>query len=206
MPGGVLGDRLRTTWRSLLRELSGFGVVGAVCFVIDVGLFQYLLAHADVGAVTAKLLATVASTTLAFVGHRYWSFSHRARTGVQREYTLFIAINGAALALGLAIVAVVHYPLGQDGPLVLQVANLISIALGTVLRYVGYRRWVFPAHGSPAAVDRPGAAAPAAGSGTSAAGVAGADRRAVRRPGRSAGGHAAGQPLPWPEPPTRGTH
>jgi putative flippase GtrA len=153
VPGGALRERLRTTWRVLLKELSAFGVVGAVCFAIDVGLFQYLYGHAGVDAVNAKLLSTVASTTLAFVGHRYWSFSHRARTGVRREYTLFIVVNGLALALGLAIIAVVRYPLGQESALVLQVANLVSIGLGTVLRYFCYRRWVFPAHGSPAAVQ-----------------------------------------------------
>jgi hypothetical protein len=34
---------------------------------------------------------------------------------------------------------------------VLQVANVCSIALGTVLRFLSYRRWVFPAPGDPAA-------------------------------------------------------
>jgi putative flippase GtrA len=151
-PRDGLRGRLGLTWRILLKELSGFGVVGAVCFVIDVGLFQYLYSHAGIGAVTAKLLSTLVSMTLAYVGHRYWSFSHRARTGVKREYVLFVVVNGLALLLGLAIVAFVRYPLGQQSALMLQVANLVSIGLGTVVRYFAYRRWVFPAHDSPAAV------------------------------------------------------
>ncbi len=193
MPGGVLRNRLRMTWRVLLKELSAFGVVGAVCFIIDVGLFQYLYGHADVGAVNAKLLSTLASTTLAFIGHRYWSFSHRARTGVRREYTLFIVINGLALALGLALVAFVRYPLGQESALVLQAANLTSIALGTILRYFSYRRWVFPAHDSPAAVGRPVPEGPGAGSPDLRSGAsAGRTEVAHRRP---AGGHSVGEPL-----------
>ena len=63
---------------------------------------------------TAKLLSTLISMTLAYFAHRYWSFSHRARTGVRREYVLFTLINGGALLLGMAVVAVVRYPLGQD--------------------------------------------------------------------------------------------
>ena len=47
--------------------------------------------------------------------------------------------------LGLAVVALVRYPLAQDSAVVLQVANIASIALGTVIRYLSYRRWVFPA-------------------------------------------------------------
>src|SRR3954470_1479031 len=160
LPGTVLrlgtmeqpvDSRIARTWRLLLKEVSAFGVVGAVCFVLDVGLFQVLYVHAGVDAVLAKLISTLVSTTAAYFGHRHWSFSHRARTGLRREYTLFVAINGITLLLGLFIVWLVRYPLGQEGALVLQVANVASIALGTVLRFLSYRRWVFLAPGDPAA-------------------------------------------------------
>jgi putative flippase GtrA len=64
---------------------------------------------------------------------------------LRREYLLFAAVNGATLVMGLAIVAVVRYPLGQESALVLQAANIASICLGTVIRYLSYRTWVFPA-------------------------------------------------------------
>jgi putative flippase GtrA len=152
---GWLPRRLRTTWRLLLKELSAFGVVGACCFVLDVGLFQLLYGVLGTGAVLAKLVSTLVSTTVAYFGHRYWSFSHRARTGLRREYVLFALVNGLTLLLGLGIVAFVRYPLGQEHALVLQAANVFSIGLGTVIRYLAYRQWVFPAHGSGQA--RPGA-------------------------------------------------
>lgn len=147
--GGLVGS----TWRLLVKEIGAFGVVGAVCLVIDLGLFQLLYAELGVGAVTSRLLSTLVSMTVAYVAHRYWSFSHRARTGVRREYLLFAAVNGATLLLGLATVAVVRYPLGQESALVLQVANIASIGVGTVVRYLSYRRWVFPAHDSAIAVN-----------------------------------------------------
>jgi putative flippase GtrA len=145
-------NRLRGTWKLLVKELSAFGVVGAFCFVLDLGLFQVLYAGAGFGAVGAKLTSTVVSTTVAYVGHRYWSFSHRARTGLRREYVLFAVVNGLTLMLGLAMVAFVRYGLGQESPWVLQAVNVLSIGLGTVIRYLCYRRWVFPAHGSRHAV------------------------------------------------------
>lgn len=137
--------RLRARTRLLVKELSAFGVVGAACFVLDLGLFQLCYAHLELGAVTSKLLSTLVSMTAAYFAHRFWSFSHRARTGMRREYGLFVVINGATLLLGLAVVAVVRYPLGQDGLLVLQTANVTSIVLCSVLRFLAYRRWVFPA-------------------------------------------------------------
>jgi putative flippase GtrA len=154
-------SRLRATWRLLAKELGAFGVVGGACFLLDVALFHVLYAVVGTDAVLAKLLATLVSMTAAYVGHRYWSFSHRARTGVRREYLLFAGVNAVTLCLGLAIVALVRYPLGQESALVLQVANIASICLGTVIRYLSYRTWVFPAQ-HPETV--PSAAAVAAAS------------------------------------------
>jgi putative flippase GtrA len=141
--------QLRTTWRLLARELSAFGIVGMFCFLLDIGLFQLLYASVGVDAVTAKLIATLVGMTVAYVGHRYWSFSTRARTGVRREYVRFALINGLTLLLGLAIVGFVRHGLQQESTLVLQLANIASIAIGTVIRYLSYKRWVFPAHPVP---------------------------------------------------------
>jgi putative flippase GtrA len=143
--------RLGTTRRLLLKELGAFGTVGAVCFAIDVVVFQLLYAHVGLGAITSKFLAAAVSITTAYFAHRYWSFSHRARTGLRREYLLFAAVNGATLLLNIAALAVVRYPLGQESALVLQAANVASICLGTVIRYLSYRTWVFPAR--PVAVQ-----------------------------------------------------
>ena len=139
-------SRLAGAYRHLVRELGAFGVVGAVCFLIDIGLFQLCYAHLGLGAVTSKFLATAVSMTVAYVGHRYWSFSHRSRPGLRREYLRFLAINVGTLLLGLGVVAFVRYGLDQEGALVLQIANVGAIVLGTLVRYLGYRRWVFPAH------------------------------------------------------------
>ena len=134
-----------------LREVIVFGLVGGACFGIDLLLFQVLNAHLDVGALAAKLGSTTVSTTLAFLAHRSWSFMHRSGPGMRREYAAFVVVNAVTLVLGLAIIALVRYPLGQESPPVLQLANVISIAAGTVLRYLSYRRWVFPAVDAPIA-------------------------------------------------------
>jgi putative flippase GtrA len=147
-----LSMRIRRSWRVLLKELSAFGIVGAVCFAIDLGIFQVLYASAGVGAVASKLISTVISMTVAYFAHRHWSFSHRARTGLRREYGIFFVVNGLTLALGLVAVAFVHYGLGQNDALMLQGANVGSIAVGTLIRFVAYRQWVFVAEGAPAAV------------------------------------------------------
>jgi putative flippase GtrA len=131
--------------RVLFKELGAFGVVGIVGFLLDVGLFQLFYDGLHVDAVPAKILSSLVSMTVAYFGHRFWSFAHRAQTGLRREYLLFAAVNGGTLLLGVAVVGIVRYPLGQEGALVLQMANIASIVLSTAVRYVCYRTWVFPA-------------------------------------------------------------
>jgi putative flippase GtrA len=147
-----------------VRELGTFGAVGAACFVLDVALFQVLYAVAGIDAVAAKLVATLVSMTAAYLGHRFWSFAHRSPTaGYRGQYLRFALVNGVTLLLGLAVVAVVRHPLGQTSALVLQAANVGSIVLGTAIRYLAYRHWVFPAAaparasgGDPLGGDAPG--------------------------------------------------
>jgi putative flippase GtrA len=143
-----LTRRLSSAGQLLVKELSAFGIVGIACFAIDVGLFQVLYANVGLGPVTAKLLSTLVSTAVAYIAHRYWSFSHRTSYNRRREYLIFAAVNAITLLLSLGVVAFVHHVLGQDSSLMLQVANVGSIAAGTVIRFLSYRRWVFPAASS----------------------------------------------------------
>ncbi len=156
-PSAESGGRVRRR----LRELGAFGVVGGFAFVVDVGLFQLLYGHLDVGAVTSKTLATLVSMVVAFLGHRNWAFAHRDRTTVRRSFALFTLINLGTLTLGAAIIWFVRYPLDQESLLVIQLANIGSIGLNSVVRYLAYRRWVFPAlSGAPAGpAGPPGAGA-----------------------------------------------
>jgi putative flippase GtrA len=138
-----LASRFSTPWRIIVKELSAFGVVGAVNLAVDVGIFNALHFGAGLGPLTSKVISTSISTTLSYFMNRHWSFSHRARTGLGREYTLFFLLNGVALLIGLAVIALVHYGFGLSSPFALNVANLIGIGLGSIFRFWSYKRWVF---------------------------------------------------------------
>lgn len=140
---GVTGS-LRDTWRVFLKELSAFGVVGAVNFGLDVTIFQLMLEVVGADVLLSKIVSTTITTTTAYFMHRHWSFSHRARTGLRREYPIFFLVNALTLLLSLAMLAVVRYGLDETDVLILQVTNVASIAVGTVIRFTAYKRWVFP--------------------------------------------------------------
>jgi putative flippase GtrA len=135
---------LRDSWRVLLKEVAAFGMVGAAAFVIDLGIFTWLTHAEHLGALKSKFVSTVVSTTFAYFGNRYLSFSHRARTSVGRETAFFFAINGITLIFSELIIAFFVYPLhfAHDSATV-YVVNLVTIALGTLFRFWSYKRFVF---------------------------------------------------------------
>jgi putative flippase GtrA len=141
---GSLGGRLRGSWRILLKELTAFGLVGALAFAIDIGLFTWLTHAAHLGALKSKLISTVVSTTFAYFGNRHLSFSHRARTSIGRETSFFFAINGITLLFSEAILALFVYGFGYGHrSAMISFVNVVTIGLGTVFRFWAYKRFVF---------------------------------------------------------------
>jgi len=134
----------------IVHELGKFGAVGAVAFLVDFGLFNYAIASLGMERLTAKTFSTVIAATLAFVGNRFWTWRHRERSGMAREYSLYFVFNAVGLGIGLACLAVSHYGLGSIWPSVFKslladnvAANVVGAALGTFFRFWSYRRFVF---------------------------------------------------------------
>jgi putative flippase GtrA len=136
-----LREYLRNSWRILLKELTAFGFIGALALVIDISIFAWLAPN---GAIKAKAISSVVSTTFAYFGNRHLSFSHRARTGVARETSFFFGINLITLVFSELVIALFVYPLGYaHGSRMVFLVNLLTIAIGTVFRFWSYKRFVF---------------------------------------------------------------
>jgi putative flippase GtrA len=136
-----LRDHLRSSWRILLKEVTAFGVVGALAFVIDLSIFTWLAPH---GALKAKAASTAVATVFAYIGNRHLSFSHRARTSIGRETSVFFGINLVVLIISELIIGFVVYVLHYaHGSTMVFVVNLATIVLGTLFRFWAYTRFVF---------------------------------------------------------------
>lgn len=141
----------------LVRELMKFGVVGGVAYIVDVSIFNLML-HLTDKPLTSKTVSTIVATTVAYAGNRVWTFRHRSRASLRREYTLFFLLNGVGLLIALACLAVSHYALGFTSRLSDNIAaNVVGLVLGTAFRFWSYRRFVFVEHDEPApAAEVPG--------------------------------------------------
>jgi putative flippase GtrA len=152
-----------------LPELLRFGSVGAVAFVVDVGLFNLLrFGPGELLAakpLTAKVLSVAVATVVAWLGNRYWTFAPRRTAARVRELLGFALVNVGGMGIAVACLAISHYALGLTSPLADNVAaNVVGLGLGTAFRYVAYRRVVFTGTRglSAAAAAATPAAAPAA--------------------------------------------
>ena len=146
---------LRARFGALVRELSKFGTVGGIAFLIDSAIYNVLL-PTGMETLVAKTVSTVIATTFAFFGNRFWTWRHRAHHHMARQYTMFFLLNAVGLSIGLACLAISHYGLGQiwpalQSPLADNISGqLVGTALGTLFRFWSYRRFVFPEAGRPA--------------------------------------------------------
>ncbi|WP_084626462.1 GtrA family protein [Demequina aurantiaca] len=145
------------TWvRGRAGELAKFGTVGVAGIFVDAGVFNLLLLGplaVENKVITAKIIASVVSTIFAWAAHRWWTFNDRRGHRPVRELVIFALVNGAALAAQAGVLAISHYWLGLTGALADNFfAYGIGLPLGTVLRYVGYRAFVFN-HDTTSAAD-----------------------------------------------------
>lgn len=141
--------RLCAAVSALIAPLAKFGVVGAVAYVIDVGLFNLL---SYVGSppllegqpLAAKVASAGVATVVAWLGNRYWTFRHQRRPDRAREFVLYLVMCMIGLLISLSFLWVSHYVLGFTSPLADNIsANVIGLAAGTAFRFWAYRRFVF---------------------------------------------------------------
>jgi putative flippase GtrA len=139
----------------LYREIVKFGAVGAIAFVVDIGVFNLMrtgIIGGDHGLaekpLTAKTISVLAATIVAWLGNRYWTFRHRRRASLRREFSLFLLMNVGGLAISLACLGFSHYVLGLTSALSDNIAgNVIGLGLGTLFRFWAYRQLVFTTEG-----------------------------------------------------------
>ncbi|GAA2085358.1 GtrA family protein [Actinomadura alba] len=127
----------------LAHELAKFGSVGAIAFVITIGTGNILHAGLDVGPLTSNGVATVVSTTFAYFANRHWTFRHRDRTGLGREYALFFGLNGIGLVITQLFIGFTYYVLDQRNPIAFNVSLIIGTGVATLFRFWSYKKWVF---------------------------------------------------------------
>jgi putative flippase GtrA len=145
-------NRARAAFDVLAREAVKFGAVGAVAFVVDLGLFNLLLVGFDGQGLlaghpkAAKAVSATVATLVAWLGNRLWTFRHRRQASGGRELALFFGFNVAGMAIAVACQTISHDVLGFTSLRADNIsANGVGLVLGTLFRFWAYRKFVFSA-------------------------------------------------------------
>ena len=124
-------------------------MVGGICYAIDFGIFNVLLALTG-EPYGAKTVSTIIAASIAFVGNRYWTWRDGDRSSLRREYLLYFSFNLVGLLIGLACIGISYNVLGSIWPEVFRsalatniAANLVGVGLASLFRFWAYRRFVF---------------------------------------------------------------
>ncbi|SHN35628.1 Putative flippase GtrA (transmembrane translocase of bactoprenol-linked glucose) [Cryptosporangium aurantiacum] len=132
--------RLRDRWHALIKELTKFGIIGIVNTALDFAVWNALL---FIGPIKAQVISTTVSATSSYFMNRHWTFRHRARSGLRREYLLFFGFNAIGLLITAAILGIATYAFHVEHVAALNVVKLFAIGIATAFRFWAYRRWVF---------------------------------------------------------------
>ena len=119
------------------QQLGKFSVVGAVGYLVNLGVLRGLL-DAGIHYIVAEACAFVVAVTSNYTWNRLWTFrEHRGHVGVQgaRFFLVSLAVLGATLGLLYLFTHV-----GGLGPFW---AAAIAIPLVTPLNFVGNKLWSF---------------------------------------------------------------
>lgn len=147
-------------WQRLVDEGVKFLAVGGIATLVALVLFNVLV-HGVPGwspgvmngwPLTAFVLANTVAMLVSYRGSRSWAFRHREVVGPAGGRVAYFAINTVTMAIPLVCLAVSRYVLDLDSALADNAAaNVVGLGLGTVVRFVLFRRFVFLSpHPSPA--------------------------------------------------------
>ena len=134
----------------VFKEAQKYLVVGAVGYVIDVGLFNLLsltLAFLELfyGPIIFKVISATVAISFTYLGNSRWTF--KTRTGREpgpRRIVLYGVVNVIGLALTVLPLYVSRYVLGFDSLIADNISgNIIGVFLALVFRFYMNRRVVF---------------------------------------------------------------
>jgi putative flippase GtrA len=148
------------THRLLTYEVLTFLTVGGAGYLVDVASFNMLRSLALFSTLdpsVARTLAVAVAMCVTYAGNRTLTWRDHAGANRRREVSLFVLFNIIGFGFSVVTLAISHDVLGLTSRLADNIsANVVGLALGTVFRYLTYKKFVFA--GEPATnqqIDEP---------------------------------------------------
>lgn len=132
-------------------QLSKFGLVGGLNFLIDLGVLNLMLAAFGVTtgfyAVVSKAAAFIAALTSSFVWNKFWTFHSLSTDSVGLQFVEFFTVSAVGLGINVGAFALMNNIIGPqagiDGGIWANIAAASAAVAGFLWNFIGYKFFVF---------------------------------------------------------------
>lgn len=121
-----------------------FGAVSVGTTAMDFAIFNLLVAVTTLSPVTSNTISYSAGVVVSYLLNKRLTFKEGGRNNRGHEMGLFLIINIVGLALNNGAIALVAREFGSS-TIVLDAAKLAAGAGTWALKFVTFKRWVYPA-------------------------------------------------------------
>jgi putative flippase GtrA len=128
----------------LTREVLTFGAVSVGTTLMDFAIFNLLISTTALTPVASNTISYSAGVVVSYLLNKRLTFREGGRDNRGHEMGLFLIINIVGLAFNNGAIALVAREFGRS-TLVLDAGKLAAGIATWVLKFVTFKRWVYPA-------------------------------------------------------------
>lgn len=135
---------------ALRREIMLFAMSGALGFVVDAGIVQFLVRELGADPYGARLISFLAAATTTWAFNRRYTFAGRSSGSRRRELLRYLIAmaGGFALNYGAYAACVLFWPLVRQWP---AIGVAAGSGAGAIVNFLSSKYWIFRAHRNEAA-------------------------------------------------------
>ena len=122
----------------LIQQILKFGVVGALAFLIDLGLMIALTELLGMDPVLSAAISFVVSLIFNYLASMRFVFSHREDMSQSQEFVIFVALSVVGLLINELVMWVGSKQLGLDYRLV----KVFATGIVMVWNFVSRKKWL----------------------------------------------------------------
>ena len=128
----------------LTKEILTFGAVSVGTTVMDFAIFNLLISVTALSPVTSNTISYSLGVVVSYLLNKRLTFRDGGRDNRGHEMALFLIINVVGLAFNNGAIALVAREFGRS-TFVLDAGKLAAGIATWVLKFMTFKRWVYPA-------------------------------------------------------------
>ena len=123
-------------------NFTKFLIVGLLGTISNVSIFYLFVDRLSYSPIQISIIGFIFASIQNYILNNNWTFivNNEKRSWSKLNYFKYLTVSIASLAVNLSVL---QFILNQYMPEIKSIAQLIGIASGTLVNYIGAKKWVF---------------------------------------------------------------